>query len=101
MTARQGFDVRPIAIEDEFAARQIFEIAVLCVVRDVAFEEDDMPTALRERALKPAPQRRMAVAPGRTQVRPNTTSFMLYPSTDGLIDAQDCCALVVHHQLRD
>src|SRR5579883_1658036 len=63
---RLGADFRPLTIKYELSAWDCEQIAIHCVIRDVSLEKHHPMAMTGERAAKSAPERRMAVPPGRT-----------------------------------
>jgi len=64
MAQGHGSDRSPVAVKHELRTRKAREITMGSVVRDVFLEEDDLMPARAQGVDEPAPQSRMAVAPG-------------------------------------
>jgi hypothetical protein len=64
-------------------ARQFLQVPIVCIVRDVALEENYLMAASSERRTESAPQGGMSVPHEELTVNPKITSFTLEPVPSG------------------
>src|SRR4051794_20219497 len=70
MARRNSGDLCPFGVENELAAGNLMEVTRRGVVGHVPFEEHHAPSAAGESGDQAAPERRMAIAPGRAHRQP-------------------------------